>query len=86
MIFKERNKINGYIDIDIFVKENQEKISALVNKALNRAGETVQNKVASGEISANLQEVLPVLLYETLLTNTVATLRLVADMLNKEHS
>jgi len=73
-----------YIDVDEFVKTRQNDITQLVNTALNRAGEIIQQKVAAGEITANLQDVLPVLLYEALLTNTVVTLRLVADMINSQ--
>lgn len=69
------------VDVDRFVQEHQDEITGLVNQALNRAGDIVQQKVAAGEVQPNLQEVLPLLLYEVLVTNTVATLRLVADML-----
>lgn len=70
------------IDIDRFVQEHQVEIETLVNLALNKAGRTVECKVASGEVSPQLTEVLPLLLYEALLTSTVATLRLVAEMVN----
>ncbi|CCO07173.1 hypothetical protein [Desulforamulus hydrothermalis] len=70
------------VNVDKFVQEHQEEIIALVNNSLNRAGDIVAKKVQSGELGATLQDVLPVMLYEILLTNTVATLRLVADMLN----
>lgn len=68
--------------MDKFVQARQNDITGLVNKALNRAGEIVQQKVAAGEINPSMQDVLPLLLYEVLVTNTVATLRLVAEMLN----
>ncbi|GAB6157385.1 hypothetical protein JCM39194_05850 [Desulfotomaculum varum] len=70
------------VNVDKFVQEHQDEIIALVNNSLNRAGDIVAKKVQSGEVGATLQDVLPVMLYEILLTNTVATLRLVADMLN----
>ncbi|WP_051273410.1 hypothetical protein [Desulfotruncus alcoholivorax] len=54
----------------------------LVNKALNRAGDIVKEKVSSGEVEATIQDVLPLLLYEVLVTNTVSTLRLVAEMID----
>lgn len=69
------------IDVDRFVKEHQHEIAELVNTSLNRAGDIVQKKVASGEVKPNIQDVLPLMLYEILITNTVATLRLVGDML-----
>ncbi|AGL03873.1 hypothetical protein [Desulfoscipio gibsoniae] len=78
--------MNKYIDVDEFVKTRQDEITQLVNTALNRAGDIVQQKVAAGEIKANMQEVLPLLLYEVLITNTVTTLRLVAEMINSEHT
>jgi hypothetical protein len=68
--------------VDKFVQARQNDITGLVNKALNRAGEIVQQKVAAGEINPSMQDVLPLLLYEVLVTNTVATLRLVAEMIN----
>lgn len=68
--------------MDKFVQARQNDITGLVNKALNRAGEIVQQKVAAGEINPSMQDVLPLLLYEVLVTNTVATLRLVAEMIN----
>ncbi|MCL5781483.1 MAG: hypothetical protein M1119_11450 [Firmicutes bacterium] len=71
------------VNIDKFVQEHQDEIIALVNNSLNRAGDIVARKVQSGEVGATIQDVLPVMLYEVLLTNTVATLRLVADMLNE---
>jgi len=70
--------------VDKFVQARQNDITGLVNKALNRAGEIVQQKVAAGEINPSMQDVLPLLLYEVLVTNTVATLRLVAEMINEE--
>ena len=72
------------IDVDMFVKNNQEQITCLVNNSLNKAGKKIQEKVDQGELGANIQEVLPLLLYEVLVTNTVATLRLVAEMINEE--
>ena len=75
-----RQKIN----IDNFIKNNQEQIVTLVNHSLNRSGDIIQKKVASGELGSSLQEVLPLLLYEVLVTHTVSTLRLVAEMINKE--
>ncbi len=71
------------IDVDAFVKEHQEEIQTLVNLCLNKAGEAIQKKVSSGDISANIQDVLPLLLYEVLTANTVATLRLVSEMINR---
>ena len=73
------------IDVDEFVKTRQNDINQLVNIALNRAGEIIRQKVANGEIKPNMQDVLPVLLYEALVTNTVATLTLVAEMLNSDY-
>ncbi|HBV97697.1 MAG: hypothetical protein JL50_03360 [Peptococcaceae bacterium BICA1-7] len=70
------------IDVDTFVKNNQEQIYSLVNAALNRAGDIIQKKVASGEVGPSLQEIMPLLLYEILVTHTVSTLTLVADMVN----
>ncbi len=70
------------IDVDSFVRERQDEILALVNISLNKAGDAIQKRVASGEISANFQDVLPLLLYEVLTANTVATLRLVSEMIN----
>ena len=58
----------------------------LVNTALNRAGDIVKEKVASGEMEATIQDVLPLLLYEVIVTNTVSTLRLVAEMIEFEQS
>lgn len=72
------------IDVDMFVKNNQEQITCLVNNSLNKAGKKIQEKVDQGELGATMQEVLPILLYEVLITNTVATLRLVAEMINEE--
>ncbi|SHE36155.1 hypothetical protein SAMN02745133_00251 [Desulforamulus putei DSM 12395] len=88
---KEYNKIKMLegrvfkltVNVDKFVQEHQDKIITLVNNSLNRAGDIVAKKVQSGEVGATIQDVLPVMLYEILLTNTVATLRLVADMLNE---
>jgi len=70
------------IDVDSFVRERQDEIQALVNISLNKAGESMQKRVASGELSPNIQDVLPLLLYEVLTANTVATLRLVSEMIN----
>lgn len=70
------------IDVDAFVRERQDEIQALINLSLNKAGAAIQKKVSSGEITANIQDVLPLLLYEVLTTNTVATLRLVSEMIN----
>jgi len=75
--------MKDYIDVNNFVKKNQQKIFDLVNTSLNRSGEIVQKKVSSGEVGSSLQEVLPLILYEVLITNTVSTLRLVADMINE---
>lgn len=72
------------IDVDKFVQNRQGEIEYLVNTALNRAGDIVNQKVAGGEVKATIQEVLPLLLYEVLITNTVAVLRLVAEMLEEE--
>lgn len=55
-----------------------------MNTALNRAGDIVKQKVADGEVKATIQDVLPLLLYEVLITNTVAVLRLVTEMLEEE--
>lgn len=74
------------IDVDDFVKRNQDQIYALVNTALNRSGEIIQKKVSSGELGPSLQEVLPLLLYEVLVSHTVSTLRLVADMINQDRA
>ncbi|TYO96518.1 hypothetical protein [Desulfallas thermosapovorans] len=73
-----------HIDVDEFVKQRQDEITGLVNTALNRAGEIVQQRVSAGEVNPTMQDVLPLLLYEVLVTNTVATLRLVAEMINSE--
>lgn len=70
------------IDIDSFVKNNQDQICNLVNAALNRAGDIIQKKVAAGEVGPSFQEILPLLLYELLVTHTVSTLTMVADMVN----
>lgn len=75
--------MKDYIDVNNFIKNNQQKICDLVNISLNRSGEIVQKKVSSGEVGSSLQEVLPLILYEALVTNTVSTLRLVADMINE---
>jgi len=72
------------IDVDRFVQIRQNDITQLVNTALNRAGDVVKEKVSSGEVEATIQDVLPLLLYEALVTNTVATLRLVAEMIEFE--
>ncbi|MCL4439137.1 MAG: hypothetical protein M1609_00665 [Firmicutes bacterium] len=72
----------GVIDVDSFVKNNQDQICNLVNAALNRAGDIIQKKVSSGEVGPSLQEIMPLLLYELLVTHTVSTLTLVADMVN----
>lgn len=73
------------IDVDRFVQKHQNEIANLVNTALNRAGDILQRKVAEGEIKPNMQDVLPILLYETLVTHTVATLRLVKEMIDEGH-
>lgn len=74
------------VNVDRFVQEHQNEIANLVNKALNRAGDIIQRKISEGEVKPNMQEVLPVLLYETLLTHTVATLRLVGEMLEENNA
>ena len=74
------------IDVDNFVQERQKEIEYLVNKALNHAGDVVKEKVSGGEIKSTIQEVLPLLLYEALVTNTVAVLRLVAEMIDQDES
>lgn len=71
------------IDVDKFVREHQDEISTLINIALNKAGEKVQQKVSAGELGATMQDVLPLLLYEVLTTNTVSTLRLVSEMIDE---
>ncbi|MDO7786180.1 hypothetical protein [Desulforamulus aquiferis] len=71
------------IDVDKFVQEHQEEIITLVNHSLNRAGDIVNKRVQAGEVGATLQDVLPIMLYEIILTNTVTTLRLAADMVNE---
>ncbi|AQS59062.1 hypothetical protein [Desulforamulus ferrireducens] len=71
------------IDVDKFVQEHQEEIMTLVNHSLNRAGDIVNKQVQAGQLGATMQDVLPVMLYEILLTNTVATLRLAAEMVNE---
>ena len=71
------------IDVDKFVQEHQAEIAHLVNSALNRAGDIIQQKVGAGEVKPNLQDVLPVLLYEAMMANTVATLKLVSRMLEE---
>ncbi|MCF8011472.1 MAG: hypothetical protein K9L17_07505 [Clostridiales bacterium] len=76
--------MSNKVDVDNFVKEHQEEITSLVNNALNRAGDIIQRKVASGDVQANMQDVLPVLLYEVLTTHTVATLRLVGEMISED--
>ncbi|WP_072910373.1 hypothetical protein [Desulforamulus aeronauticus] len=71
------------VDVDKFVQEHQEEIITLVNNSLNRAGDLVAKKVQAGELGTTIQDVLPIMLYEILLTNTVATLRLAAEMVNE---
>lgn len=71
------------VDVDKFVQEHQEEIITLVNNSLNRAGDIVAKQVQNGEVGATIQDVLPIMLYEILLTNTVATLRLVSEMINE---
>lgn len=71
------------IDVDKFVREHQDEITTLINIALNKAGEKVQQKISAGELGTTLQEVLPLLLYEVLSTSTVSTLRLVSEMINE---
>jgi len=73
------------VDVDKFIQMRENEIRYLVNTVLNRAGNVVQQKIASGEINATMQDVLPLLLYEVLVTNTVATLRLVAEMLEADY-
>ena len=70
------------IDIDNFIQERQIEITTLVNSALNRAGDIIQKKISAGDVGATLQDVLPQLLYEVLVTNNVAILRLVSEMIN----
>ncbi len=70
------------IDVDAFVKNNQDQICSMVNAALNRAGEIIQQKVAAGQVGPSFQEILPLLLYELMVTHTVSTLTMVADMVN----
>lgn len=77
--------MKNHIDIDSFIKNNQDQIYHLVNTALNRAGEAVQKKVSAGEIGPSLQEVLPLLLYEVLVTHTVSVLKLMSEMVNSEN-
>lgn len=72
------------INVDKFIQEHQDEIITLVNNSLNRAGDIVAKKVQSGEVGATIQDVLPIMLYEILLTNTVSTLRLVADMVSEQ--
>ena len=74
------------LDVDKFVKNNQDQIISLVNAALNRSGEIIQKKITAGEVGPSLQEILPLLLYEILVTHTVSTLTLVADMINDSHT
>lgn len=69
------------IDVDGFVQSRQNEIIQLVNTALNRAGDVVKQKVEAGEVKPTIQDVLPLMLYEILVANTVSTLRLVAEML-----
>lgn len=71
------------VNVDKFVQEHQEEIITLVNNSLNRAGDIIAKKVQDGEVGATIQDVLPIMLYEILLTNTVATLRLVSEMINE---
>ena len=72
------------IDVDEFVEKNQDQIYHLVNTTLNRSGDIIQKKVSAGEVGSSLQEVLPLLLYEILISHTVSTLRLVAQMISNE--
>lgn len=74
------------VNVDRFVQDHQNEITGLVNNALNRAGDILQRKVSEGEVKPNMQEVLPVLLYEILVTHTVATLRLVGEMLSEQEN
>ena len=71
------------IDVEKFVQEHQAEIAHQVNAALNRAGDIIQQKVGAGEVKPNLQDVLPILLYEAMIANTVATLKLVSRMLEE---
>ncbi len=68
------------VNIDQFVKQHQIEIETLVNLSLNKAAQKLKDKIAAQEIQANFEEIMPVLLYEVLVTNTVATLRLAAEM------
>ncbi|MFZ5651523.1 MAG: hypothetical protein ACOY4I_11800 [Bacillota bacterium] len=77
--------MKDHIDIDTFIKDNQDQIYHLVNNALNKAGEAIQKKVSAGEIGPSLQEVLPLLLYEILVTHTVSVLKLVSEMVNPDN-
>ncbi len=86
LIHQNRVFMKKFIDVDEFVKMRQDDITRLVNTALNRAGDVVRQKVAAGDINATMQDVLPLLLYEVLVTNTVATLRLAAEMINLEYA
>ncbi|MTI81746.1 MAG: hypothetical protein FH758_12885 [Firmicutes bacterium] len=74
------------IDVEKFVKEHQQEIEHLVNIALNRAGDAVNKRVEAGEVQPNMQEVLPVMLYEMLATHTVSTIRLVASMIEENQN
>lgn len=76
----------AYVDVDAFVKKNQDQIVNLVNITLNKAGEAVKQRVEAGEVGPSLQEVLPLMLYEILVTHTVSTLRLAADMINESET
>ncbi|MBM7854825.1 hypothetical protein JOC37_001203 [Desulfohalotomaculum tongense] len=71
------------IDVEKFVKDHQQEIEHLVNIALNRAGDIVNKRVSTGEVKPNLQEVLPLMLYEILITHTTSTLRLAAEMMEE---
>lgn len=71
------------IEVDQFVKEHQLEVQTLINLSLNKAGDKIQQKIAAKEIGSNIEEILPLLLYEVLTTNTVATLRLVSEMINE---
>ncbi len=68
------------VNIDQFVKQHQIEIETLVNLSLNKAAQKLKDKIAAKELQANFEEIMPVLLYEVLVTNTVATLRLAAEM------
>ncbi len=65
------------------MKQHQAEIETLVNLSLNKAAQKLKDKIAAGDLQANFEEIMPVLLYEVLVTNTVATLRLAAEMVEE---